>query len=519
MTKKLIISYKNQILNIAILKNGLLEEIYKFKENTNSINVGDIYIAKVKKIKNELNSCFINLEKKKDGFLHYHDLGKSFKNLNRFMNEVIHKSIKTSSLNKFIFELDINKNGKINEIVQPQDKIIVQIVKESISTKKPRLTSEISITGRFIILNPFSTNIFVSKNINCKIEKTRLKAIISKILPKGFGGIIRTIAQGRSILELNNDLNFLLKKWHVLFMNLKKNNIPSKILNEMNKSQTILRDDFNDNYISIICDNKHLTNDIKNYLKIIAPHKQKIVKYYNNSIPLFENYSIERNIKKSFGKYVNLPNSKGSYLIIEHTEAMHVIDVNSGKTALKEKNQEQTALEINLCAATEIARQLKLRNLGGIIIIDFIDMIQFFNKKKLYNHLKNAMLIDKAKHKILPISKFGLIQITRQRVSQSKEFNIYEINPNNNNIIEAPILLIDRIENEINKLLIQKNNKIYLHVHPFVASFLKKGFLSIQLKWFFKLKKWIHIIERDGYKYLEYLFYNEKNEKIIYNKE
>lgn len=298
-----------------------------------------------------------------------------------------------------------------------------------------------------------------------------------------------------------------------MFLNLRKNKIPSKILNEINKSQTILRDYFNDNYISIICDNKELTKQFENYLKIIAPHKQKIIEYYNNPIPLFQNYSIERNIKKSFGKYVNIPNFKGSYLIIEKTEAMHVIDVNSGKTSLKEKNQEQTAIEINLCAATEIARQLKLRNLGGIIIIDFIDMIQLFNKKKLYDHLKKLMQLDKTKHKILPLTKFGLMQITRQRVSESKEFNIHELNLNET-VIESSILFIEKIENEINKLLIKEKKKIYLHLHPFVASFLKRGFVSIQLKWFFKFKKWINIIDRDGYKYLEYSFYNEKNEKI-----
>lgn len=513
MNKEIIVSYQNEILKIAILKNGLLEEIYKINKNNTVINVGDIYIAKVKKIKNELNSCFVNLETKKDGFLHYQDLGKSFKNLNRFMNEVINKSINSANLNKFIFESEINKNGKIYEVLKPEDNIIVQVVKEPIANKGPRLTSEISITGRFIILNPFSKSIFISKNIKCQKEKNRLKTIINNILPKGFGVIIRTVAEGKSILELNNDLFFLLKKWNLLFFNLNRNKIPNKILDEISISQKILRDHFNDSYISIICDEQHLSREFENYLRIIAPHKKNIVKYYNQPIPLFENYAIERTIKKSFGKYVNIPNFKGSYLIIENTEAMHVIDVNSGKTSSKEKTQEQTALEINLCAATEIARQLKLRNLGGIIIIDFIDMIQLVNKQKLYNHFKNAMFFDTAKHKILPLTKFGIMQITRQRACQNKEFNVYEVMPNNG-ITEAPILFIERIENEINKLLINKKQTIYLHVHPFIASFLRQGLLSIRLKWFFKLKKWINIIERDAYKYLEYSFYNEKNKKI-----
>lgn len=515
MNKELIVSYQNAILKIAILKNGFLEEIYKFNENNTIVNIGDIYCAKVKKIKNELNSCFVNLSFQKDGFLHYQDLGKSFKNLTKFMNEVINKSIKTSNLSKFIFEEEINKNGQIHEILKPNDNIIVQIVKEPIANKGPRLTSEISITGRFIILNPFSNNIFVSKNIKCQQERIRLKKIVNNILPKGFGLIVRTVAEGKSILELNNDLCILLKKWHLLFINLQKNKIPNKILNEISIAQKILRDHFNDNYISIICDDINLSKEFENYLKIISPHKKNIVKYYNNPIPLFENYAIERNIKKSCGKYVNIPNFKGSYLIIENTEAMHVIDVNSGRISfsLKEKTQEQTALEINLCAATEIARQLRLRNLGGIIIIDFIDMNELCNKQKLYNHLKNEMFVDKIKHKILPLTKFGIMQITRQRISQNKIFDIYEVMPNNG-IIEPPILFVEKIENEINKLLINDKQKIYLHIHPFIASFLKQGLLSIRFKWFFKFKKWINIIERDAYKYLEYSFYNEKNKKI-----
>lgn len=515
VTKELIISHKDKILKIAILKDGLLEEFHEIDENNNLINVGDIYIGKIKKLKNELNSCFVDIGIGKSGFLHYHDLGRSLKSLLKFMQQTISGFIKTSNLNNFIYEPEIDKNGKIHEILKSQDLIIVQVVKEPISTKGPRLTAELSIAGRFIILTPFGNRISVSKNIKSQEEKDRLKKVIEKILPKGFGVIIRTVAEGISLSELNSDLNFLLKKWDFLFKNLQKNRVPFKILNEVNKIQTLLRDNFNDNYISIICDDKNITQEFEDYLKIIAPNKNKIVKYYNNPIPLFENYSIERKIKQSFGKHVNIPNSKGSYLIIEHTEAMHVIDVNSGTISSKDKTQEGTALEVNLVAATEIARQLKLRDLGGIIVVDFIDMINADNRKILYDHLRKMMLTDKAKHKILPLTKFGLVQITRQRVRPQKELNTLEKVPNNG-VIEAPILIVERIENKIYNILNNKvkNKKIYLHVHPFIASFLKIGFPSIRLKWLFKFKKWIIIIERDAYKYLEYSFYNEKKIKI-----
>lgn len=514
VTKELVISYQDHILKIAILRDGLLEELHEIDENNNSINVGDIYIGRIKKLKPELNSCFVNIGIGKNGFLHYHDLGRSLKSLLKFTNQVANGSIQNSNLNNFISEPEIDKNGKVNELFKSQDLILVQVVKEPISTKGPRLTSELSIAGRFIVLNPFGNKISVSKNIQSQEERERLKQLMIGILPKGFGVIIRTVSENKSLLDLHSDLNFLLNKWNILVNNLQKKKIPYRILSEIDKVQTILRDNFNDSYISIICDDRNLTKEFEDYLKLIAPDKKKIVKYYDNPIPLFENYFIERKIKQSFGKHVNIPNSKGSYLVIEHTEAMHVIDVNSGTVSSQDKTQERTALEVNLIAATEIARQLRLRDLGGIIIIDFIDMKYAENRKILYDHLKNAMILDKNKHKILPLTKFGLLQITRHRVRPQNELNTSEKIPNDG-LIEAPIVMLERIENEIYNLLIQvKHEKIYLHVHPFIAAFLKIGFPSIRLKWFFKFKKWINIIERDAYKYLEYSFYNQKNEKI-----
>lgn len=514
MSKELIISYQDQILKMAILKNGLLEELHEISEKNNIINVGDIYIGKVKKIKSDLNSCFINFGIEKDGFLQYHDLGKSLKSLMKFINQTINNSIDDASLTNFIFEKEINKNGNINEILKPEDLIIVQIIKEPISTKGARLSSEISIAGRFIVIKPFDNKIAISRNIKSINERKRLKSLILNILPKGFGVIIRTVAENKSLLELKTDLLYLLNKWNILFKNLQKKKIPSIILNEINKAQIILRDNLNDTYFSIVCDNLNLIKEFKKYLKIISPNKNKIIQFYNKKIPLFEYYSIERKIKQSFGKHVNIPNSKGSYLVIEHTEAMHVIDVNSGTISSKNKTQEEAALEVNLIAATEIARQLKLRDLGGIIIIDFIDMVNENNKIILYNHLKNKMNCDKAKHKILSPTKFGIIQITRKRVRPQKELNIFEKRPNNE-MIKPPILLIEKIENEIYyHFLNLKNQKIYLHVHPFIAAYLKIGFPSIRLKWFFKFKKWISIISRDAYNYLEYSFFNQKNEKI-----
>ena len=251
--------------------------------------------------------------------------------------------------------------------------------------------------------------------------------------------------------------------------------------------------------------------EVKDYIKQIAPKKKSVVKYYKSDTPIFEHFKIERQIKTAFGRTVSM--SKGAYLIIEHTEALHVIDVNSGNRSNKSSNQEETALEVNLIAATEIARQLRLRDMGGIIVIDFIDMTVAENRRKLFNHFKTEMESDRAKHKVLPPSKIGLIQMTRQRVRPEMNISTKEDNPNGTGKIEAPIVVIDKIENSLEKIL--KNSyvsksKLKLHVHPFVAAYLNKGFISIQLKWFFKYNHWIKIIPRDSYTYLHYRFFNAK---------
>ena len=512
MSKELIVSYQNSVVKMAILNDGLLEQLHE-ESDEKKISVGDIYLGKIRKLKPELNSCFVNFGEEKDGFLHYQDVGKHLKTTLKFVHQTLNKTINTSNLNAFSFENEIDKAGYISTIFSPNDLTIVQIAKEPISSKGCRLTSEISLAGRFIVLVPFSDKISVSKNITSLEERNRLKSLLEDIKPKGFGLIIRTVAEDKNLSDLHADLNFLLNKWNQLFKNIQKNKIPSKVLSELDLAQSILRDNFNEDYTSIVCDDELLTQQLKDYIEIIAPEKKKIVHYYDSYIPIFENFAIERKIKQSFGKFVNIPNSKGAYLVIEHTEAMHVIDVNSGTIKNKEHSQEENASNVNLLAATEISRQLRLRDIGGIIIVDFIDMKNPEHKRQLYEHFKTEMSVDKARHKILLPSKFGLIQITRQRVRQQKELNTYEEEPNNG-IVEAPILTIERIVNEIYQILSTYKGKIFLHVHPFIASYLKIGFPSIRMKWFLKFKKWIIIIPRDAYKYLEFSFYNEKNDFI-----
>ncbi|MCB9201753.1 MAG: Rne/Rng family ribonuclease [Flavobacteriales bacterium] len=512
MSKELIVSYHNGVAKMAILNDGLLEELHE-ESDEKKICVGDIYLAKIKKLKPELNSCFVDFGEGKDGFLHYHDLGRQLKSTLKYISLVFKGKIKSPKLDSFSFEKDIDKNGQIGDIFKPKDTILVQIAKEPISTKGARLTSEISLAGRYMVLVPFSNMISISKNISDNQERERLKTLTESIVPKGMGVIIRTVAEGKKVADLHSDLNFLLNKWNQCYKNIQKARVPFKVLSELDKAQSILRDNFNEEYTSIVSDDEELTEDLKNYIEVIAPEKKDIVKFYDSHVPIFENFAIERKIKQAFGKYVNIPNSKGAYLVIEHTEALHVVDVNSGTIKAKDKTQEESALKVNLLAAKEIARQLKLRDIGGIIVIDFIDMTNPENRRNLFDSLRQEMSSDKAKHKILPPSKFGLVQITRQRVRPQKEVSTFEEEPNNGKV-EAPILTIERIENEINQIVTRYKGKIYLHVHPFIASYLKIGFPSVRIKWFYKYKRLVTIVERDAYKYLEFSFFNDKNEPI-----
>ena len=291
--------------------------------------------------------------------------------------------------------------------------------------------------------------------------------------------------------------------------------MPLKAQSELNRSSSILRDYFNDTFTGIYVNQKSMYSEIKDYLQQIAPKKQSIVKLHKSHNPIFEEYGIERQIKTAFGRTVTM--SKGAYLIIEHTEALHVIDVNSGNRLTKSKNQEESALEVNLVAATEIARQLRLRDMGGIIVIDFIDLMTPENRKTLFDHFKKEMESDRAKHKILPPSKIGLIQMTRQRVRSEMEIKTIEANPNQNGTVEAPIVLIDKIYDKIEKVFSTKkynNVKVFLHVHPFVAAYLKSEYPSIRMKWYLKHKRWVTIVPRDAYTYLHFRFFSKEG-KII----
>ncbi len=513
MNKELIIR-SGSSTDFALLRDGKLIELHK-EEDGNNFSVGDIFIAKIRKAVPGLNAAFVNVGYEKDAFLHYHDLGPQIPSLLKFIKRVSTGKLRDYSLKNFPLEKDIDKHGSIVDVLKSNQSLLVQIVKEPISTKGPRISSELSLAGRFIVLVPFSNRVSISQKIESNEEKNRLKKLVKSIKPKGCGIIVRTVAEGKNVAELEKDLQNLMEQWKAMCKKIYKAHHPSKLMGELNRASSIMRDVFNDSFSSIQVDDEALYSQIKDYLHEIAPSKVSIVKHHRARMPIFEKYGIERQIKTSFGKTVSM--SKGAYLVIEHTEALHVIDVNSGNRSNKAKNQEDTALEVNLISAAEVARQLRLRDMGGIIVIDFIDMNNAENRKTLFNFLRDEMKDDRAKHKILPPSKFGLVQITRQRVRPEMNIKTREANPNDpngNGEIEAPIGIIDKINVDLNRLTKKDYKQVTLSAHPFVAAFITKGFPSIRFKWFMDHKKWIKIVPRDAYTSLEYHFHDKEGEVI-----
>jgi len=517
LSNELVVSSTQQGCRIALLKDkGLLE--YHRQDDSNQFTVGEIYLGTVKKVVPGLNAAFIDIGYEKDAFLHYLDLGPKILTLNKFTKQVLGKSSVNGDLSKTKILPDINKHGKISDVLTKNQKILVQVVKEPISTKGPRLSCELSLAGRYIILVPFSSTVSVSKKITNSEERKRLVRLLSSIRPENFGIIIRTVADGRDVATLHNDLDHLYSSWKRGAINLRKAKPRDVVIGEVNKTTSILRDVLNESFDSITLDDKEMYEEIKAYTKKIAPDKEKIVKYYSGRAKLFEAHGIEKQIKLLFGRSVSIRG--GGYLIIEHTEALHVIDVNSGNKSNTESSQEATALSVNLEAAAEVARQLRLRDMGGIIVVDFIDMRKSDNKRLLYEKMKKEMDGDRSKFTILPLSKFGLLQITRQRVRPEVSITTSEKCPtcNGTGKITASIQVSEEIEQMLEYLLIDQNeSNISLALHPYLYSYFSRGVYSVRFKWFMKYHKWVKMIEDSSLAVTDYKFLNAELEVIEVN--
>ena len=519
MTSEVIIDVQPKEIAIALLEDKSLVE-YQKETRSASFSVGNIYVAKVKKLMPGLNACFVDVGYSKDAFLHYLDLGPQFSSYEKYLKQVMSDRKNLFPISKASKLPDLKKDGSVQNTLKQGQEVLVQVVKEPISTKGPRLTCELSFAGRYIVLMPFNDKVSVSSKIKKSEERTRLKQLLQSIKPKNMGIIVRTSAEGKRVAELDNELKTLVKRWEDAIAKVQKTTQrPQIVYEETGRAVALLRDLFNPTYDGIYVNDQAVYEEVKDYVSLIAPDKVGIVKQYNGQVPIFDNFNVTKQIKSAFGKTVNYRH--GAYLIIEHTEALHVVDVNSGNRTKAENGQEANALEVNLGAADELARQLRLRDMGGIIVVDFIDMNLAEDRQLLYERMCKNMQRDRARHNILPLSKFGLMQITRQRVRPAMDVNVEETCPTclGTGKIKSSILFTDQLESKISMLVNKIGiKKFYLHVHPYVAAYINQNLLSIKLKWQMKYGLGVNVVPSQKLAMLQYEFY-DKNGQFIDMKE
>jgi ribonuclease G len=515
MTSEVIIDVQPKDISIALLEDKQLVE-YQNEPRSASFAVGNIYIAKVRKLMPGLNACFVDVGHERDAFLHYLDLGTQYSSYEKYLKQVQSDRKRLFPIQKATHLPDLPKDGSIQNTLKVGQEVLVQVVKEPISTKGPRLTCELSFAGRFMVLMPFQDKVSVSSKIKRGEERSRLKQLVQSMKPKNFGVIVRTVAEGKRAAELDQELKVLLKRWEDTITKVQKTTQrPQLVFEEQSRAVALLRDLFNPTYDGIHINDPEIFHQVKDYVTMIAPEKKEIVKQYTGVVPIFDNFGVTKQLKSGFGKTVNYKH--GAYLIIEHTEAMHVVDVNSGTRVKKENGQEANALETNLGAADELARQLRLRDMGGIIIVDFVDMNLAEDRQMLYERMCKNMQKDRARHNILPLSKFGLMQITRQRVRPVMDVNVEEDCPTcfGKGKIKSSILFTDQLESKIDRLV----NKIgikrfYLHVHPYVAAYINQGVISLKRRWQMKYGLGVKIVASQKLAFLQYEFYDMQRQFI-----
>lgn len=515
MTSEVIIDVQPKEISIALLEDKDLVE-YQNEKREASFSVGNIYLGRVRKLMPGLNACFVEVGSERDAFLHYLDLGSQFSSYEKYLKQVQSDRKKLFPIAKASRLPDLPKEGSVQNTLKQGQEILVQVVKEPISTKGPRLTCELSFAGRYIVLMPFQDKVSVSSKIKKGEERTRLKQLVQSIKPKNFGVIVRTSAEGKRVAELDAELKVLLKRWEDAITKVQKSTTtPVLAYEETGRAVALLRDLFDPTYDGIFVNDTDIFQQVKDYVGLIAPEKKDIVKLYTGSVPIFDNFNVTKQLKASFGRTVNY--KRGAYLIIQHTEAMHVVDVNSGNRTKAENGQEANALEVNLGAADELARQLRLRDMGGIIVVDFIDMNLAEDRQMLYERMCKNMQKDRARHNILPLSKFGLMQITRQRVRPAMDVNVEETCPTcfGKGKIKSSILFTDQLESKIDRLVNKIGIKSFsLHVHPYVAAYINQGIVSLKRRWQMKYGWGIRIVSSQKLAFLQYEFY-DKNRQFI----
>lgn len=512
----MIVSSSGKTVEVALLEDGKIVEIHRQKA-TDQFMVGDVFLGRVKRVSPPINAAFVDIGHKKDAFLHYTDLGPKVRSLQKFAQDTATGKNSSHRLDQFKFEPEIVKTGDIDKVFNKKQVILTQVLKEPISTKGPRLSCEITIPGRYLVITPFNDTVAVSKKISTSEERKRLQLLVESIRPVNFGVIVRTAAEGKGVGDLLEELESLIAKWKTIYEAAKTAKAPAKILSEVDKTTGLLRDLLTPDFSKIIVDDKELYETVREYVASISPEKTNIVQLHKGQKPVFDSNGVTRQIKQSFGKNATMPS--GAYVVIEHTEAMHTIDVNSGNK-MPSQNQAEAVLMINLEAAEEIARQLRLRDIGGIIVIDFIDMRNAEHRKQLLTAMRKAMKVDRAQHTILPLSKFGLMQITRQRVRPEVKITTAEKCPtcSGTGKVDATILLTDEIERALHFIMESRPRaRLKLKVHPFIAAYLQRGFPSLQMKWTMKYVRWLKILADNDFPITSFKFFDHDEEEIKLN--
>ena len=512
--KDLIVDVNSTEVSIALLENHKLIELNKESSQGHNFSVGDVYLGKVKKILPALNAAFVDIGDEKEAFVHYLDLGLYFSSFDEFVRKINQNTDHKALFSKIKIGPILQKEGRIENVLSPGQMMIVQIVKEPISTKGSRLTAEISLAGRNIVLLPFAEKVSVSQKIASKEEKRRLETLVRSILPKNYGAIIRTAAEGKKAAILDAELMSLVEKWESSWSKIARSKSIQLLFTEYSKTTTVLRDLLNDSFSNIYINSESVYEEARKYISLISPEQEKIVKLYRENQPIFDHFEVTRQIKSSFGKVV--PIRQGAYLVIEHTEALHVIDVNSG-TRSKNKEQEQNTFDINCFAAEEIARQLRLRDMGGIVIVDFIDMESTDHRNQLFKRMQELMAGDRAKHNVLPLTKFGLMQITRQRVRPATEINTTEVCPacHGTGKISSSLVIDEAIERKLSYYVSEKGiTSFILKTSPILGAYLSRGLFSIIGKWKRKYRCKIRQVEISDFTVLQNELYDEKGGKL-----
>lgn len=519
MKSELIVDVQPQEIAIALTEDDRLQEVNREARNQDNFAVGNIYYGRVKKVMPALNAVFVDVGYEKEAFLHYLDLGSDFRTMQGYVTKAVSDRRHIPSLNKVQRQPEVGKEGQIQDLLKVGDTLLVQVIKEPINTKGPRLTAEISIAGRNMVLMPLAEKVMVSSKIKREGERSRLKQLLQSIKPQGYGVIVRTVAEEKRVAELDNELGLLVKRWEDAVRKLQKSQPVSLVSEELGRTIGIIRDMLSSDFTTIQVNDEEVYEEVRQYVSLVAPDSVDIVKLYKGDQPIFDKFDITRQMKTGLGRTVGF--KQGGYLVMDRTEALFSIDVNSGSKKIYD-DQEENAFQYNMLAADEIVHQLRLRDIGGIVIVDFIDMDDKDHQQKLYDHVRQLMAKDRAKHNVLPLSKFGLMQITRQRVRPAVEMEVMETCPTcmGKGKIQPSILFHEQLDEQIAHVVAHHGNKkIRLHLHPYIYAYLNRGFWFLSERSRLERKYGIRIIENQSLGMLEARFVDAQGKPLVEKKD